>query len=62
MYTASNYLQYTFYFALFIVFNNFSVTDANPLVSFALKTRATIPPNLDAIFQLWILMRILFIS
>ena len=37
---------------LFIVFNNFSVTDT---VSLALEICATISPNMDAIFQLWIL-------
>ena len=39
----------TFYFALF---NDFSVTDTDSIVALALKTYATIPPQVDAIFQL----------
>ena len=34
----------TFYFALFIAFNNFSVMDTDSLVALALETCATIPP------------------
>ena len=34
----------TFYFALFIAFNNFSVMDTDSLVALALETSATIPP------------------
>ena len=41
--------------ALFIVFNNFSVTETDSLTSLALETCATIPTDVDAIFQLWIL-------
>ena len=38
----------TFYVALFIVFNNFSITGTDSLLSLALETYATIPPNVDA--------------
>ena len=39
----------TFYFALF---NNFSVMDTDSIVALALETCATIPPQVDAIFNL----------
>ena len=42
-----------FYFAFFIVFSNFLVTDTNSLVTFVLETYATISPNVNVDFQLW---------
>ena len=41
-----------FFFALFIVL---SVTDTDSLIPLALETCATIPQNMNAIFQFWIL-------
>ena len=46
----------TFYFALFIV--QLLVTDTDSLVALTLETYATIPTDLNAIFQFWKLTHI----